>query len=351
MIRNEQIKNKISKNPKHWLITGVAGFIGSNLLEVLLDLDQTVIGLDNFSTGHRNNLDDVRKQVGENSWKRFSFNTGDIRNLDDCRAACKGVDYVLHHAAFISVPLSIDEPILANQSNVDGFLNMLVASRDAKIKRFVYATSSATYGDQTILPSREDIIGKPLSPYAVTKYVNELYADIFARIYRMECIGLRYFNIYGKRQDPKGGYASVIPRWIGELMGGNSPTINGDGETSRDFCYIDDVVQANLLAATTTNIKAVNHIYNIAVGEQVTLNELLRVMCEKLRVYNYDLDNISPVYRPFRPGDIRHSQADISKAKAFLSYEPVYDIKNGIEAVVKWFNDKERVVLSTSIKS
>jgi UDP-N-acetylglucosamine 4-epimerase len=332
-------KQLLKATPKRWLVTGVAGFIGSNLLEELLKLNQAVVGLDNFSTGHRHNLEDVRKVVGEEAWGRFTFIEGDIRNLANCNRACEGVDYVLHQAALGSVPRSMSDPITTNQSNIDGFLNMLVAARDAKVKRFVYAASSSTYGDHPGLPKKEDIIGKPLSPYAVTKYVNELYADVFGRCYGLESIGLRYFNVFGRRQDPAGAYAAVIPKWIGELLEGKSPTINGDGETSRDFCYIDNTIQVNLLAATTENKEAVNQVYNVAVGGRTSLNELFRLIRDILGKVKPQVKDIEAIYRDFRPGDVRHSQADIEKARQLLGYEPIYGVSQGMTETVKWFLD------------
>ena len=331
------IKDQLIQKPKKFLVTGIAGFIGSNLLEELLLLNQTVIGIDNYSTGHAHNLEDVRIQVGEEKWKSFTFIEGDIRNLNDCNKACDGVDYVLHQAALGSVPRSIDNPIRTNQSNIDGFLNMLLAARDANVKRFVYAASSSTYGDHPGLPKKEDIIGKPLSPYAITKYVNELYADVFARTYGMESIGLRYFNVFGRRQDPNGAYAAVIPRWIGEFLGNKAPTINGDGQTSRDFCYIDNVIQANLLSAITEKPEAVNQVYNIASGGRTTLNELFYFIKELSQKYHSYIQNISPTYGPFRPGDVRHSQADIQKAKNLLGYQPIHNVKSGMTETVRWF--------------
>ncbi len=301
--------------PQSWLVTGVAGFIGSNLLETLLALDQTVVGLDNFSTGYRHNLDQVRAVVTPAQWQRFTFHERDIRHLEDCQRACNGVDRVLHHAALGSVPRSIEDPITTNQVNVDGFLNMLVAAKGAGVKRFVYAASSSVYGDHPGLPKVEENIGKPLSPYAVTKYANELYADVFASTYGMESVGLRYFNIFGRRQDPNGAYAAVIPVWIGHLLRRQSVYINGDGETSRDFCYIDNCVQANLLAATTADPSAINQIYNIALNERTTLNTLFARIREGLQKRMPGLGDIQPLYRDFRPGDVRHSLADISKAK------------------------------------
>ncbi len=332
-----KIKNKLSENPKTWLVTGVAGFIGSNLLEELLNLEQTVIGLDNFSAGHQKNLDDVHAQVGEKAWKSFAFIEGDIRNLDDCRKACVDIDFVLHHAALGSVPISIEDPITTNESNVNGFLNMLVAARDARIKRFIYAGSSAIYGDDPGIPKAEDAIGKPLSPYAVTKHVNELYANVFAVTYDMECIGLRYFNVFGSRQDPEGAYAAVIPRWIGELANGSAPTIFGDGKTSRDFCYVDNVIEANLLAATAENHEAVNQVYNIACGVSTTLTGLYEMIRDGLIRFQPEAAKIQPRYGAFRTGDVRYSEADISKAKKLLGYIPAYGISTGLNNTVEWF--------------
>lgn len=338
----DSVRSSLKATPKRWLVTGVAGFISSNLLEELLGLGQTVIGLDNFATGHRYNLDDVRISIGDEAWSHFTFFEGDICDPTVCAEAVKGVDFVLHQAALGSVPRSIEDPARTNRTNIDGFLNMLVASRNAKVQRFVYAASSSTYGDHPALPKREDAIGKPLSPYAVTKYVNELYADVFSRHYSMECIGLRYFNVFGRRQDPNGAYAAVIPRWIGELIKGISPTINGDGETSRDFCYIDNVIQMNLLAATTTNKEAINQIYNVAVGGRTTLNELFALIRDSLEKYSPQVKTVNPVYSAFRPGDVRHSQADISKATKLFGYAPTHDVQKGMEETVRWFFTKVR---------
>jgi UDP-N-acetylglucosamine 4-epimerase len=330
------VKNRLKKNPKKWLVTGVAGFIGSNILEELLALNQTVTGLDNFSTGKQENLDDVKKNVDADNWKKFTFLKKDIVSMSDCMAACRGVDYVLHQAALGSVPRSIDDPVATNRSNIDGFLNMLIAARDTRVKRFVYAASSSTYGDHPGLPKVEDKIGRPLSPYAVTKYVNELYADVFAKTYGMETIGLRYFNIFGKRQDPEGAYAAVIPRWIDILMQGGRPVINGDGKTSRDYCYIDNAVQANILAATAEHKEAVNKVYNIACGEQTTLNSLFQLIKKNLMVFKPEISTIEPQYGPFRTGDVRHSLADISRAKNYLLYSPQYDVSKGMQKTVTW---------------
>ena len=332
-----KIKKKLSKYPKTWLITGVAGFIGSNLLEELLKLGQTVIGLDNLSAGYQKNLDDVQAQVGENAWESFTFIKGDIRNIDDCRKGCSGIDFVLHHAALGSVPLSIKNPITTNESNVNGFVNMLVAARDAGIKRFIYAGSSAIYGDNSDLPKVEDVVGKPLSPYAATKHANELYAGVFAATYDMECIGLRYFNVFGSRQDPEGAYAAVIPRWIGELSNCTVPTIFGDGKSSRDFCYINNVIEANLLAACEENPDSVNQVYNIACGVSTTLNQLYEMIRNSLIRFQPETAKIKPHYGDFRTGDVRYSEADISKAKKILGYIPAYDVSKGLNETVRWF--------------
>ena len=337
MLLSERIKNDLQSNPRTWLVTGVAGFIGSNLSERLLNLGQTVIGLDNFSTGYRKNLEDVRKEISNKAWERFRLLEGDIRNLSDCHKACEGVDFVLHQAALASVPRSVDDPIETNQTNVDGFLNMLVAARDARVKRFVYASSSAIYGDSPDLPKREDKLSQPLSPYAVSKSVNELYADVFSRLYGLKCMGLRYFNIFGKRQDPKGAYAAVIPKWIGLLLNGEIPTIDGDGETTRDFCYIENVIHANFLSALTDNGEAMNKTYNIAFGERTSLNQLYRLIRDEVSKYTPGVEKIDPFYGPFRKGDIRHSLADVGKAKNLLGYEPECDVAHGMAHSVPWY--------------
>ena len=323
--------------PQTWLITGAAGFIGCNLAEALLDLGQRVVGLDNFATGYQKNLDQIRDSVGAAKWENFRFVFGDIRALDDCRQACAGVDYVLHQAALGSVPRSIEDPLLTNASNVTGFVNMLVASRDAGCKRFVYAASSSTYGDHPGLPKVEDQIGKPLSPYAVTKYVNELYADVFARSYGTQSIGLRYFNIFGRRQDPNGAYAAVIPLWVASLIRNLPVYVNGDGETSRDFCYIDNVIQANILSATTENAEAVNQVYNVAVGDRTTLNDLFEAIRVNLAPRFPHLENFKPTYRDFRAGDVRHSQADVSKARTLLGYAPTHRMAEGLAEAMDWY--------------
>lgn len=336
MTQYQKIQQDIVNIPKTWLITGVAGFIGSNLLETLLKLNQTVVGLDNFATGYQRNLDEVQNLVSDEQWQRFSFIKGDIRNFADCQKACSGVDYVLHQAALGSVPRSLADPITTNEVNISGFLNMLTAARDAEVESFTYAASSSTYGDHPGLPKVEDKIGKPLSPYAVTKYVNELYADVFARSYGFKSVGLRYFNVFGRRQDPDGAYAAVIPKWTASMIKGDTVYINGDGETSRDFCYIDNTVQANILAATTQNEDAVNQVYNVAVGDRTTLNELFHAI--KFALANNGVTYEQQLtYRDFRPGDVRHSQADVSKANNLLGYEPKFNISQGINEAMHWY--------------
>ena len=334
----ENLLAELPKEPKAWLITGVAGFIGSNLLETLLKLNQNVVGLDNFSTGHQYNLDEVQSSVSQEQWANFSFIKGDITQLEDCQQACQGVDYVLHQAALGSVPRSIADPITTNANNISGFLNMLVAARDANVSSFTYAASSSTYGDHPALPKLEGNIGKPLSPYAVTKYVNELYADVFAKTYGFNTIGLRYFNVFGKRQDPNGAYAAVIPKWTAAMLQGEQVFINGDGETSRDFCYIANTVQMNILAATTSDT-AKNQVYNCAVGDRTTLNELYQAIINSLENLDVKVAPEQPEYRDFRAGDVRHSQADVSKAKTLLGYEPSHRIGQGIDEAMPWYKD------------
>jgi len=336
MTRYEVLLKDLPLTPKKWLISGVAGFIGSNLLETLLKLDQFVVGLDNFATGHLHNLEEVKQQVSPEQWSRFKLIEGDIRDLEACNAACAGVNYVLHQAALGSVPRSLNDPITTNSTNIDGFLNMLVAARDAKVESFTYAASSSTYGDHPGLPKVEDVIGKPLSPYAVTKYVNELYADVFARCYGFKTIGLRYFNVFGKRQDPAGAYAAVIPKWTASMIKGEDVFINGDGQTSRDFCFIENTVQANLLAATTKDEKALNQVYNVAVSGRTDLNLLFATLKSELALNGVDYTK-EAVYREFRAGDVRHSQADITKISDFLGYAPVFDIEQGIAKAMPWY--------------
>ena len=332
-----QLLLELRAKPRRWLVTGVAGFIGSNLLETLLREGQQVVGLDNFATGHAHNLELVRRAVGDQAWARFSFIEGDIRDLDTCRRACDGVQLVLHQAALGSVPRSLQDPIASNDTNVTGFLNMLVASRDAKVGRFVYAASSSTYGDHPALPKVEEVIGKPLSPYAVTKYVNELYAGVFGDAYGLQCIGLRYFNVFGPRQDPNGAYAAVIPKWAAAILKGETVFVNGDGETSRDFCFVDNAVQANLLAATSERADAIGQVYNVAVGDETSLNELYRLLVEKLSAVHPGLQAKPVVYRDFRSGDVRHSRADISKARERLGYEPQHRIGEGLGLAARWY--------------
>lgn len=331
------LQQTLAQSPRTWLITGVAGFIGSNLLETLLTLNQRVVGLDNFATGHAHNLEQVRAAVSSAQWQNFRFIEGDITDLAICRESCRDVDYVLHQAALGSVPRSIEDPLLTNASNITGFLNMLVSARDAEVKSFVYAASSSTYGDHPGLPKVEDQIGGPLSPYAVTKYVNELYADVFARCYGFTAIGLRYFNIFGKRQDPDGAYAAVIPKWIASMIKGEPVYVNGDGETSRDFCYIDNTVQANLLAATTTDPAARNQVYNVAVGERTSLNQLLEAIRKALLPKFPQLADFKPIYRDFRAGDVRHSLADVSKAQRLLHYQATHTISQGLSVAMDWY--------------
>lgn len=331
----ETIQGQLRNHPRKWLVTGCAGFIGSNLLETLLKLDQEVVGLDNFATGYQRNLDEVRELVSAKQWARFQFIKGDIRDVDVCRNAVEGIDHVLHQAALGSVPRSLEDPITSNEANVSGFLNMLVASKDAKVKAFVYAASSSTYGDHPGLPKVEDRIGKPLSPYAVTKYVNELYAQVFARSYDFKTIGLRYFNVFGKRQDPDGAYAAVIPKWISAMLDDRAITINGDGTTSRDFCYVENAVQANLLAALAQD-EVRNEVYNVAVGDNTSLNQLFRHLKEILVANGFDYQK-EPVYGDFRRGDVLHSQADIGKASRNLGYAPEFRIYAGLEAAMPWY--------------
>jgi len=336
MTRYETLLKTLPASPKTWLVTGVAGFIGSNLLETLLRLNQHVVGLDSFATGHQRNLDEVKNIVLPEQWARFRFIEGDIRVLEDCNRACEDVDYVLHQAALGSVPRSLNDPITTNGTNIDGFLNMLVAARDAKVKSFTYAASSSTYGDHPGLPKVEDVIGKPLSPYAVTKYVNELYADVFARCYGFDTIGLRYFNVFGKRQDPNGAYAAVIPKWAASMIKNEEVFINGDGETSRDFCFIENTVQANILAATTVEKSARNQVYNVAVSGRTDLNMLFSALRKSLSASGISYEK-SPVYRDFRAGDVRHSQADIGKIQKMLDYAPKYNIEQGIAKAMPWY--------------
>lgn len=358
----QQLIQTLPATPKTWLVTGVAGFIGSNLLEALLKLDQRVVGLDNFATGYQHNLDEVQSLVTPAQWAKFQFIQGDIRNLEDCKQAMTWtqsavitneakqsmpVDYVLHQAALGSVPRSLAEPITTNSANITGFLNMLVAARDAQVKSFTYAASSSTYGDHPALPKVEDNIGKPLSPYAVTKYVNEIYADVFSKCYGFHTIGLRYFNVFGPRQSPSGAYAAVIPKWMSSLLKGEAVFINGDGETSRDFSFIQNAIQANLLAATVKDTHggacsdsdihpALNQIYNMAVGDRTTLKQLFILLRDNLVPFGVSA-SAEPEYRNFRAGDVRHSLADTTKAQRLLGYEPTHRIAEGIRIATEWY--------------
>lgn len=345
MTKYEKLQEYLISNQYTWLITGVAGFIGSNLLEKLLILNQKVIGLDNFETGYQHNIDqaleDARKQLEAENYQLLTTNfqliKGDIRDLETCHQACKSADYVLHQAALGSVPRSIEDPIRTNKANIGGFLNMLVAAKDAKVNRFVYAASSSTYGDHPDLPKVEDKIGNPLSPYAVTKVVNELYASVFAKTYGFKTIGLRYFNIFGRRQNPNGAYAAVIPKWVSSILKGEDIFINGDGETSRDFCYIDNTVQMNLLAAMTDTDEATDQVYNVALNDRTSLNQLYQMIEERLIQRVERLKKKEPVYRDFRAGDVRHSQADISKAQQLLGYQPSHKIAKGLDEAMDWY--------------
>ncbi|AEC20678.1 capsular polysaccharide biosynthesis protein [Pusillimonas sp. T7-7] len=333
--RYQEVTASLQTEPKVWLVTGCAGFIGSNLLEALLLMGQKVVGLDNFATGHHYNLDEVQKAVSAQQWSNFTFIEGDICDLETCKQATQGVDHVLHQAALGSVPRSLQDPITTNSVNIGGFLNMLVAARDAQVQSFVYAASSSTYGDHEELPKVEERIGRPLSPYAVTKYVNELYADVFQRAYGFGSVGLRYFNVFGKRQDPNGAYAAVIPKWIAAMIRGEDVVVNGDGETSRDFCFIDNVVQANILASLAQP-EGVNQVYNVAVNARTSLNELFEYLAQSLGNNGIVYDK-QPVYADFRAGDVRHSQADISKARQLLGYEPMHTIVQGLEVSMPWY--------------
>jgi len=331
------MKEELLKEPKTGLITGVVGFIGSNLAEALLKLDQKVVGLDNFSTGYQKNLDMVDTSVTSQQWKNFSFTKGDIKDYDTCDTITKDVDIILHQAALGSVPRSIDDPVTSNLSNVTGFLNMLTAAKNNGVTRFVYASSSSVYGDSKELPKVEERTGKLLSPYAVTKYTNELYAGVFHKCYGFQSIGLRYFNVFGKRQDPDGAYAAVIPKWLGALINGEKVYINGDGETSRDFTYIANVIQSNILAGTTTNEKAFGEVFNAGIGGRLTLNALYKAISEGLEKNLVGFEFKEPIYRDFRAGDIRHSNANIDKLKEMMAYIPTHDITQGLEESVKWY--------------
>lgn len=332
----QRLQEALSQKPQRWLVTGAAGFIGSNLVEALLRLGQEVVGLDNFSTGRRGNIAQVETLLPE-AKSRFRFIEGDIRDAEACREACRDVDLVLHQAALGSVPRSIEFPVQSVEANIGGFFQILTAAKDAGIKRFVYASSSSVYGDHPALPKREENTGKLLSPYAMTKFVNELGAEVFHRTYGIDCIGLRYFNVFGARQDPDGAYAAVIPLWIKSLMNGQDVFINGDGETSRDFCYVENAVQANILAATTTSPDAVNRVYNVSCGRQTTLNQLYSLLRAELEKRSFNVLAPGPVHREFRQGDIRHSLADVSLAREKLGYEPEFQVDEGIQLSIDWY--------------
>jgi len=336
-LTNDALQRTVAATRRRWLVTGAAGFIGSHLVETLLALGQDVVGLDNFATGHRRNLEDIRGAASEDAAQRFAFIEGDITDLAACRRACEGVDTILHHAALGSVPRSIADPLATHAANATGFVNMLAAAREAGVRRFVYAASSSTYGDHPALPKVEEVIGRPLSPYAVTKYVNELYADVFARCYGVESIGLRYFNVFGTRQDPEGAYAAVIPRWFRAIVRGEAVTIFGDGETSRDFCFVANAVQANLRAALTADAAALNQVYNVAVGERTPLNGLFETLAALVCERQPGLKIARPAHEAFRAGDVRHSQADIGKAERLLGYAPTHDLRAGLQAALPWY--------------
>jgi UDP-N-acetylglucosamine 4-epimerase len=334
-----QIKERLKTKPRRWLVTGAAGFIGSNLVEALLKFDQTVVGLDNFATGRRENIEDVARKVGGKQAGNFEFREGDIRDPEACQSACANVDIVLHQAALGSVPRSLANPAATNESNVTGFLNMAIAARDAKASRFVFAASSSTYGDNTDLPKVESKIGKPLSPYALTKLVNELYADIFFRCYGLATVGLRYFNVFGRRQDPNGAYSAVIPRWTSALIRGETVEIFGDGTTSRDFCYIDNVIQANILAALAPPDGVVGEVFNVAFGERTSLNDLYTELRD---IISKDFPKVlekAAVHKPFRAADVMHSLAEITKARERLGYQPSHSLRGGLTEAVKWYTE------------
>jgi UDP-N-acetylglucosamine/UDP-N-acetylgalactosamine 4-epimerase len=338
----DELCRNLEREPRSWLVTGAAGFIGSALVERLLELGQTVVGLDNFATGHRSNLDDVRGLVGDQAWSRFRFIEGDIRDPETCRRACEGARYVLHQAALGSVPRSIAEPQASHQANVDGFVNVVLAARDAGAGRVVYASSSSVYGDHPDLPKVEDAIGRQLSPYAVTKRVDELYAGVFQDSYGLEMVGLRYFNVFGRRQDPNGPYAAVIPRWIGTLVAGERPQIFGDGSNSRDFCYVDNAVQANLLGACAAGERVTNQVYNVGCGDRTDLDDLFRMIRDRVAKRHPQLADVAPAYTDPRPGDVKHSQASIDKIREHLGYQETHRIADGLDHTVDWFLDHRR---------
>lgn len=339
MNRYQELKSALKAESHTWLVTGAAGFIGSHLVETLLKLNQNVFGLDNFSTGKQENLEDIKRGATPEQWNSFQFMEGDIADLNTCEQVCEGVDYVVHQGALGSVPRSIENPLASHRSNDIGMINMLVASRDAKVRRFVYASSSSVYGDDPKLPKVEDRIGKALSPYAATKLVNEIYADVFAKSYGLEAIGLRYFNVFGARQDPNGAYAAVIPKWVSSILSREQVYVNGTGETSRDFCYIDNVVQVNLLAALTSEKRAINQVYNVAVNDRTSLNDLFVIIRDLLQKRDPELQVASPKHRDFRKGDVMHTLADISKSKTLLGYQPTHSLREGLEAAIDWYRE------------
>lgn len=338
----QALDDALRSRSRRWLLTGSAGFIGSNLLEALLRADQSVVSLDNFATGYHRNLEQVRSRVGEPAWARHRFIEGDIADIDTCRQACAGVEIVLHQAALGSVPRSINDPLATHRANATGFVNMLVAANDARVGRFVFAASSSTYGDSPALPKVEDVIGRPLSPYAVTKHLNELYAEVFHRCYGLPTIGLRYFNVFGPRQDPEGAYAAVIPRWVAAMFAGHACVINGDGSTSRDFCYVDNAVQANVRAALVDDARALGQVYNVAVGQRTTLLELHRLIDEAVRAVRPGIAIVAPQFSGFRAGDVRHSLADIGKITSLLGYVPTHDARAGLSAALEWYSQNLR---------
>jgi UDP-N-acetylglucosamine 4-epimerase len=335
----DPIQSRLRAEPRCWLVTGVAGFIGSNLLQALLELGQTVVGLDNFATGRKANLDEVRRLVGEKRWSRFRFHEGDVASVEVCQEALGGVDVILHQAALGSVPRSVEDPLASNAANVTGTLALLEAARHGGVRRFVYASSSSVYGDSPTLPKVENDLGQPLSPYAATKLADELYAGVFGRLHGLETVGLRYFNVFGPRQDPEGAYAAVIPCWIAAMIRGEGVRINGTGETSRDFCYVRNVVQVNLLAATVTKEEALNRVYNVAVGRRTTLNELFALLRERLAPRHPHLEGLQPAHGPFRPGDVLHSLADITRARRLLGYEPSHSTEDGLDEALEWYEE------------
>ena len=339
MLRYESAQNELKKNPKTWLITGVAGFIGSNILAKLLELNQKVVGIDNFSTGFKSNLDEVKSEISDLNWKNLSLIEGDIRDLEFCKNYIKGVDFILHQAALGSIPRSIKDPTETNSNNISGFLNILEAAKCNNIKKIIFASSSSVYGDIKNNLKIEKVIGKQLNPYALSKYVNELYAEIFSNNYGLECTGLRYFNVFGKRQSPYVEYSAVIPKWISSIMNGSDVYIFGDGETSRDFCYVDNVVQANILAAIANNNGNIFNIFNIAVGYKTSLNQLYKLISDEIKAIKKDIKINIPVYKDFRPGDIKHSLADISLAEKIIGYTPIIKIENGIKLILPWYQN------------